>query len=367
MAVDFVGVPTSGAPPLTVNFTDMTTPTPSTWDWDYGDLTPHGNTQNPSHAYSATGSYDVTLSVAYPNYWSGMDCYNIGIDPATGYIYYGDLSAPTYLLKCLWNTYQEKLYDYSAVNAYSAARWDSVLGDGIFLAGSAGRVYKFMADGSGYALVFTCTGGGGLNSACNGIAVLGANLVWGEALYPVLRQYRLFTRAGVQTDYWNIAASASTCTAFADGRLVLVFGGTVYVYSGWKGVLQASKAVGVPTGTYVWCDHDDATNTVYVSYVSGATGKVCQWNITTDVLTTYTDPTPARQVCYYNGWAYYRLGVRYNFGTSTQETWDGSTSDSTTKLGYITSLGNWPQMSEQMRHLKWFRSGVRKSCYLGWR
>jgi len=61
----FVASPTSGASPLTVQFTDTSTPgsSPITrWFWDFGD----GSTdtrQNPSHVYSAAGSYTVSLAV----------------------------------------------------------------------------------------------------------------------------------------------------------------------------------------------------------------------------------------------------------------------------------------------------------------
>jgi len=45
----------------TVNFTDLSTNTPTSWAWDFGD----GDTstlQNPSHIYSTTGTYTVSLT-----------------------------------------------------------------------------------------------------------------------------------------------------------------------------------------------------------------------------------------------------------------------------------------------------------------
>jgi PKD repeat protein len=51
-------------------FTDMTTVdggSPSTWDWDFGDGSPHSNLQNPSHTYAASGTYNVVLSVLANN------------------------------------------------------------------------------------------------------------------------------------------------------------------------------------------------------------------------------------------------------------------------------------------------------------
>jgi hypothetical protein len=58
---DFSGTPLSGAAPLTVQFTDASTNTPTSWSWDFGD----GGTstdQNPSHEYAAAGTYTVVLT-----------------------------------------------------------------------------------------------------------------------------------------------------------------------------------------------------------------------------------------------------------------------------------------------------------------
>ncbi len=63
--VNFNGAPLTGCYPLPVNFTDLSTTasgTNDTWNWDFGD----GNTsiqQNPSHIYTATGNYNVSLIV----------------------------------------------------------------------------------------------------------------------------------------------------------------------------------------------------------------------------------------------------------------------------------------------------------------
>lgn len=46
------------------SFTDQTTGAPISWSWDYGDATPFGNTQNPTHTYTSAGTYTATLIVA---------------------------------------------------------------------------------------------------------------------------------------------------------------------------------------------------------------------------------------------------------------------------------------------------------------
>ena len=59
---DFIGTPTSGNTPLTVQFTDKSTGANITgWSWTFGD----GGTspsQNPSHIYSAAGIYTVSMT-----------------------------------------------------------------------------------------------------------------------------------------------------------------------------------------------------------------------------------------------------------------------------------------------------------------
>jgi len=60
----FSGTPTSGCIGMTVDFADSSTGTIDTWDWDFGDGSPHSGMQNPSHQYTAAGDYTVTLTVS---------------------------------------------------------------------------------------------------------------------------------------------------------------------------------------------------------------------------------------------------------------------------------------------------------------
>lgn len=59
----FFGIPTSGSVPLTVNFTDQSNRSPTSWSWNFGDDTTHNSAQNPSHEYESEGMYTVTLTV----------------------------------------------------------------------------------------------------------------------------------------------------------------------------------------------------------------------------------------------------------------------------------------------------------------
>lgn len=61
VAANFSGSPTSGTAPLTVNFTDLSTGSPTSWSWNFGDGT-GSSAQNPSHTYTAAGTYTVALT-----------------------------------------------------------------------------------------------------------------------------------------------------------------------------------------------------------------------------------------------------------------------------------------------------------------
>ncbi len=74
---DFVGSPTSGVYPLTVDFTDQSTDGPTSWSWTFGD----GGTstaQNPTHDYLAVGTYTVSLTAT--------NAYGSDVETKTDYI-----------------------------------------------------------------------------------------------------------------------------------------------------------------------------------------------------------------------------------------------------------------------------------------
>ncbi|MDD3090116.1 MAG: PKD domain-containing protein [Methanoregulaceae archaeon] len=58
----FLASPREGPLPLTVRFTDQSTGVPGTWAWTFGDGA-SSTDQNPQHAYTAEGTYTVTLVV----------------------------------------------------------------------------------------------------------------------------------------------------------------------------------------------------------------------------------------------------------------------------------------------------------------
>lgn len=63
---DFVGTPLSGTTPLSVAFTDLSTQSPTSWLWDFGDGST-STSQNPTHSYTLSGNYTVSLTATNAN------------------------------------------------------------------------------------------------------------------------------------------------------------------------------------------------------------------------------------------------------------------------------------------------------------
>jgi PKD repeat protein len=63
VTADFDAAPTNGSVPLSVAFTDLSTGSPSSWLWEFGDGATSG-LQHPVHTYTEAGLYSVTLTVA---------------------------------------------------------------------------------------------------------------------------------------------------------------------------------------------------------------------------------------------------------------------------------------------------------------
>jgi len=78
-SANFDAGPLEGRAPLTVNFTDQSTGSIASWEWDFGD----GSTcteRNPSHTYTYPGIYTVSLTVTGPegsDTETKTDCINV--------------------------------------------------------------------------------------------------------------------------------------------------------------------------------------------------------------------------------------------------------------------------------------------------
>src|SRR5260221_376341 len=62
-AANFSANPTSGNAPLVVQFTDQSSGSTTSWNWNFGDSSANSSAQNPSHTYTNAGDYTVMLTV----------------------------------------------------------------------------------------------------------------------------------------------------------------------------------------------------------------------------------------------------------------------------------------------------------------
>ena len=84
LVANFAASPTSGTRPLTVTFTDKSIGSPKLWTWNFGDGTT-STQQNPTHTYTSTGSFSVSLHVVNGTYTDTItqtDCISVST-PAT--------------------------------------------------------------------------------------------------------------------------------------------------------------------------------------------------------------------------------------------------------------------------------------------
>lgn len=66
-AASFTPTTASGTQPLTVNFTDTSNFSPTSWSWNFGDSTT-STLQNPSKTYNLPGTYSVSLTASNSSY-----------------------------------------------------------------------------------------------------------------------------------------------------------------------------------------------------------------------------------------------------------------------------------------------------------
>jgi len=64
-AAGFTANVTSGNAPLAIAFTDISSGSPTSWNWEFGDGS-NATVKNPEHRYTKPGNFNVSLSVANP-------------------------------------------------------------------------------------------------------------------------------------------------------------------------------------------------------------------------------------------------------------------------------------------------------------
>jgi PKD repeat protein len=79
---NFTFAPAAGQAPLTVQFTDTSLNTPSSWSWTFTDDFSTSNVQNPSHTFASAGTYGVLLTASNAAGAGEMKLQTITVSPA---------------------------------------------------------------------------------------------------------------------------------------------------------------------------------------------------------------------------------------------------------------------------------------------
>ncbi len=138
--------------PTVTNFQD-TSPDAVAWTWNFGDGSPTSNVKNPTHTYTANGTYDVTLTIT-----DSKGCQNTLTK--TGFI---DISTPTVNITnlptggCGPNFTYTPVVQINSSDGVASYAWD--FGDG-FTSTAANPTHTYTALGS-YTVTLTITTNGG--------------------------------------------------------------------------------------------------------------------------------------------------------------------------------------------------------------
>jgi PKD repeat protein len=148
----FTATPTSGTSPLTVQFIDGSTGSPTSWSWDFGDGG-SSTDEDPSHTYTADGNYTVSLTASNA----------VGSDTATEDNYITVGSAPVASFTATPTSGMAPLtVQFTDTSSGSPTSWSWDFGDG----GSStvqNPAYTYTSPGT-YSVNLTVTGPGGSNT-----------------------------------------------------------------------------------------------------------------------------------------------------------------------------------------------------------
>ena len=152
----FSGTPLAGSAPLVVQFTDASTGSPTSWSWDFGDGSPTSSAQNPSHTYTANGSYTVTLTAT--------NAFGSDADVKTDYVVVSDAPpppAPVADFSALPVAGSAPLVvQFTDASTGSPTSWSWDFGDGSPTSTAQNPSHTYTANGS-YTVTLTATNAGG--------------------------------------------------------------------------------------------------------------------------------------------------------------------------------------------------------------
>ena len=203
IAADPSGAPTASfthiVSNLTVQFTDTSSGSPTSWDWDFGDGTPNSSAQNPTHVYASAGTRTVELTATNDD----------GSDTFTSSITTTNPPPPAPVASFTDNT-TFLAVDFTDTSTGTPTSWSWAFGDGA-TSTDQNPSHTYATDGD-YDVTLVATNAGGSNSSTRTITVAAA---------PPVAPVAAFTHAAVNLTVTFTDTSTETPTSwlwdFGDG------------------------------------------------------------------------------------------------------------------------------------------------------
>ena len=236
---NFTGTPTTGTKPLNVTFTDLSTNTPTSWNWDFGDGS-YSTAQNPSHTFTSNRSYAVSLTVA--------NSAGSNIRYVSDYITVGPVK-DTYVFVAKWGKLGTEDGNFSSPNGIAV---DS--SGNVYVADPGNhRIQKFSSTGAFLAKWGSEGWTDGKFYTINGVAVDASGNVyvsdWGlreqSEEYPELYIGRIqkFSSDGKFKTTWGEYGNGDGQFRNPDG-VAVDSSGNVYVADNWNNRIQKFSSTG---------------------------------------------------------------------------------------------------------------------------
>lgn len=264
---NFTASPLTGIAPLTVQFTDHSTNSPTSWSWNFGDGdTTNSTKQNPVHTYANPGNYTVSLTVAngVGSNTSTRTNY-ITVNPLPSADFTGTPTAGPAPLQV----------NFSAISTGTPTAWSWSFGDGNTTGASQQNPVHLYTVAGNYTVSLTTTYPGSSNTTTktnyiqvtNGFVnfIIDQNVfVYGNALDFAGGQVTgpdatIVITGPLSTSDLNGGASVAVKTIYIDGSVYLDHG------SAGLGTSSNTGAIYVNGDMTLWNGQRDIYGTVYVA------------------------------------------------------------------------------------------------------